>query len=790
MISFSINNEFLDMPANIGVALKRFSTLFQFEGFVQDDFTFPIPFPNTPRNRRIFNFPHIVENASRLRPKWEAVLWYNGVPRLKGEIRAKNPINDRVITANFVSGIGMIGDDIGRRKLAEILNEEIVIHEQEVFKSIDIIFSFATEWKVKINGTPYEGTSLADLVTQINADTLANYTASSISNIMTLTMDDAGIFAPFHIEADTASNARVSNVLPLWLILYNEAYVDFVGEHLGAGRLDKKIRFGTFGNLAEISGAVRDFPVVNYIYDGEFRPNIYRNQTLPNSEMENRTFLAPMITLKTVLDAIADYYDIVISFFALDEDDVLFSSFVLDQPVKFFNGESLLLYPNAFNLAQLVPDMTVNDLLKALQIAFNAELTYDVELRRLDITPRQVQINTRSYEDITLSCSPPSDVQLSIQKGLRFALQTDTRDKVTDADLIPADFLIDEGERTLAAGFGTPGMRNHTLRGNWPQNAALLTVWVDLPRETNFPLKFARYVDGATPYLDSRPFLWDGPNGLIATYWGQSVELENNPVTIANTWRMPRNEIFAPRWGQRWRIDRNDYFLQTFFAGLTINGPNASECVFVRVPFFVEGAEPEPRPTAWRALASSLRCAKDGDNVNTGIATYDFLEQYYTDDDSATGVTKFNTPGDPDYIAPAENLVACPVTFGGYEPGNLYIIMNPALTSSEEKVRINGTEYTLRTTGPNPFPYPYAMGATTNVEILTASTPMFESFLWTIKVYTNEDKVFETTRTVGPNNQGPPGTEAINLTYRTVILSNSLFDVLKINRVIITRELI
>jgi hypothetical protein len=114
--------------------------------------------------------------------------------------------------------------------------------------------------------------------------------------------------------------------------------------------------------------------------------------------------------------------------------------------------------------------------------------------------------------------------------------------------------------------------------------------------------------------------------------------------------------------------------------------------------------------------------------------------------------------------------------------------MNPAINSSEEKVRINGTEYTLRTSGPNPFPYPVVMGATTQVDIVTASNPKNKVFLWTIVVLQNADEVFRAERTVGPNNQGPAGTENINLTYRTVNLANSLFDPLKINRVIITRE--
>lgn len=47
--------------------------------------------------------------------------------------------------------------------------------------------------------------------------------------------------------------------------------------------------------------------------------------------------------------------------------------------------------------------------------------------------------------------------------------------------------------------------------------------------------------------------------------------------------------------------------------------------------------------------------------VNTGQKAYTTLEQYYTDDDTPTGVTKPNTVGDPDYVAPVTDTTTCPL---------------------------------------------------------------------------------------------------------------------------------
>lgn len=794
MISFAINGEFLDLPPNPSVELKRFSTLFQFEGFVQDDYTFPIAFPSTPKNRRIFDFPHIVENAARLRPKWEAVLFYNGVPRLKGEIRAKSPINAKVITGNFVAGLGLIGEDIRKRKLAELIDETVTIHELEVTKSIVLIFSLSANYSLTINGREYGEDTFTALLDAINADSGADFTASGVAGVMTVTLDSIGEFLELHVETAEGSGIQVlgGSTRPLWLTEYRDAYIDFVDDHLGDARADKKVRFGTYGNLngyGTSAKSLKRWPVVNYISSGDLRMNDFRDGAAgaDGAEMDNITSLAPMLTVQAMLTAIEEVYGISISFFALNPDDVLFHPWTLDRAQKFFNEEQLILLERSFNLNQLVPDITVNDFLKALQIGFNAETAFDPEIRTLTISHRQPQIIARAYEDITLACSPPSDVQLPVQRGIRFTYEVATPDTIPDMDIRPTDYLVDEGERTISAAWGAAGMRNHTSKSDWPQDAALFTALVNMPADAKFPLRFARYVDHIdTPFIDASPFLWNGLYGLIATYWSQSMEFENSPVTIRNTWLMPRNEIFAPRWGQRWRIDRSDFLLQEFSVGLLTNQVTVSDCVFVKLPAFAEGS-PTPLNLGWRVLASSFECTKDGEGMNTGEAFYRFLEQYNIDTDAVTGVTKINIDTDPDYVAPAENLVSCPVSFGGYLPGNLYITMDPALTSPDEKIVINGTEYNLRS-GSGTFPYPYAMGEITDVGVIIAG--IYGVYNWTVSVYVDHDKVYENTRTVGPQNAGPPGTEQINLTYRTINLSDSLFDELKVNRIIITREAI
>ena len=66
------------------------------------------------------------------------------------------------------------------------------------------------------------------------------------------------------------------------------------------------------------------------------------------------------------------------------------------------------------------------------------------------------------------------------------------------------------------------------------------------------------------------------------------------------------------------------------------------------------------RPTAWRGLVGSKTCVVSG-GIRTGQSVYSSLQEYYTDDNSATGVTKANGSSDPDYIPPASDPTNCPI---------------------------------------------------------------------------------------------------------------------------------
>lgn len=725
MIGFEIEGEFLDLPEDRQIELNRNSPFFQQDGFIVEDYTLPVTFPNTPKNMRMLGWPHIVENADRLRPRWQCTLFYNGVPRLRGEMRAQRPINSRSISLNFVSGISAIGEDIKDRSIREIVDEEIAIHALTITKTItlDIVPALSERYALRINGTDYEGVDTNALVQAINNDIDATVLASHISNQITITNGTTGEFEPMKVEAPEDVYYVLLSGTPAWMTPYRQAYIDWVETYQGLLRGPESLRIGTFANFDkffEEEAPLKDFPIVNFSDDDGFLTNRLQADNLNRPQIYNGNSLAPMVTLRYVLTQIATYYDITITAPMIDEDDVFFHNWTLDRPIEYFGQKKLILFERSFNMRQLVPELKVNDLIKALQVGFNARVDYDSRTRTLSFVNRQNAIRERSYIDITDDCTPPAHVSLSVKKGLRFKLREDTGNTLdTDIDR-PEDFIVDEGEREISVGFGTPPMRTHTGKGYWP-SATFLANYTAAIRQgpsENFTFRLARYTEAfGINFIDSRPFFWSGVDGLIATHWQDAIILENDPVYIENQWLMTREQAFNLDWGQKWRIDRSDFLIQKFNVTLMANGMAMSDCTFIRVPTFVQAAPPAPVTLNWYGVESSRICEKDANGLNTGNAYFEYL---YEQDDTETpgtptGRVKPNAVGDPDFISPAENLTFCPVDAGGagYQIGSLYITMTPIMENNPSTIKLNGVTYNQ----PNSFviakrpPYPYVMPA-------------------------------------------------------------------------------
>lgn len=115
-----------------------------------------------------------------------------------------------------------------------------------------------------------------------------------------------------------------------------------------------------------------------------------------------------------------------------------------------------------------------------------------------------------------------------------------------------------------------------------------------------------------------------------------------------------------------------------------------------------------PRPTAWRVVASSQYCVMS-DGYNTGYKAWATLEQYYTDTNALTGLSKPNEAAQPDYRSPVTDPVACPLPLRG--------CTDPAATNYNPNAEVDDGSCLFGCPDPGPQPgAPCAQGWTLGFE--------------------------------------------------------------------------
>lgn len=863
MIGFQINGEFLDLPESPSVELNRNSPIFQQDGFVVEDYTLPITFPNTPRNARILNWPHLVDNAERQRPKWNCTLFYNGVPRLTGELRAKSPINSRVISANFIRGISQIGEDIKKRSIRDVVDDQIVIHSTDFQKSFKLEYDDTVsenQCALIINGTTYEGTDVTDLITVINADTEKTFTVSNPSgNILEITNNSTSEFNPFTIEEFTfASDTTLRSgtvtrravwkfvEVPAWVTSYNSLYQEWAADYIGNDST-KPFRLGTFYNRAR----EKEIPqfnqtVINYIDENGLRPN--KIQTGLNSifaEVFSGTSISPQVTVDHVLSKIEAYYGITIEAFFRneypDEPYVFISPMTIDQPLAFLVPYNPLPYfrsryensqrpkpSNLFNfyrrdffLSEFLPDMTVNEILKALQTFFNCEMAFDNDSRILTYTNRKAFAQTRQYQDITDRCEPFTDLQNPILDGVNLKIPRAEKDTLDISTLTLTanpytSYETGEGERPLELPISvlptvdfsgtTVVFDSETL----PKEVGAM----EMEEDESFPLMVGiihsyksdiglseNDLCRLTSITAVQNLTWYGAFNMFEKNWKDWVLLEDSLTTITCNWLMTREQAFNLAWGQRFRIDRNDYLLRDFNVTMRNNGLSMASCHFIRLPYFRD--EEDPSITlAWRGVDSSLYCQRvleDGIWKNSGMAAYAYLEEYVVESDLPTGKVKENKITDPDYIAPTSNTSMCPTSSpGSYTPQYLYITVSPKIIDDRHSISINNVKYGFpynTDVGVGQVPYPYYMIEDRTVITITLNNISDQTEKWIIKAYIGSTLTRSMEFTITPDTHVQSGRSGRyfpknpvrNITFDE---ANGELDNSNYNRIIITRELI
>ncbi|MCX6266726.1 MAG: hypothetical protein NTW16_05125, partial [Bacteroidetes bacterium] len=83
MLSLLVNNQSLDLSADVSITLKFSSPIFNTIG----DYTYPFKIPATSKNIAALGFVHRVENFGNVNKSYDAILLSDGITILKGSLR-------------------------------------------------------------------------------------------------------------------------------------------------------------------------------------------------------------------------------------------------------------------------------------------------------------------------------------------------------------------------------------------------------------------------------------------------------------------------------------------------------------------------------------------------------------------------------------------------------------------------------------------------------------------------------------------------------------------------------
>lgn len=622
MLAIEVNGEFLDLKSSIKYQFDAYSPLFQTDGVIKDDTTIPFIIEATDKNKRILKNPQLIENFETFKPRYTAKLWWKGVPKLTGQLRIDEVVSNDEISIYLTFGLSEIAADLRERSLRDIMDELIVIHDTDFDKRVRLIFiGNASQFTgLEINGKPFEGDDLEELRDNINADTELGATASievfgspPAEITVFVIIPDGNELEPFNVKVDVEEiETSTGTVLKSYwnfieapfIDLYQSTYDTFFSQYRGENP-DRKLRFATFSNLYgfDDSSSLKDYPAVNLQTELGLVPNkvVTSNPFFPGNTrpayITNSNSIAPQVTLNYIIEKIEAYYDITINYPPLEEEEtiVILSPNTLDVPLEYWNGKKFIFYKRSFNIADFVPDMPVNEFLKALQ-SMGYSITYDPLTRSITYTEKNSVIESPDYIDMTGKHSEVRSISNPEKEGVTLGHMDDPDNQYlseiknfTDGSL---NYVFGKGEKPVSTRFSVPDLAFPTP---WPADAISdIMVILDQSPKTKFALKLAyvsNYGNWLSTWVYGRSLSWNSEFGLYAglyeRLWDNWVVMEDNVTTAKVTLTVPESWIWTPFWTRKFLIDRSKFLIKSFSVVLEDAEEMQIECEIVKVPYAV-----------------------------------------------------------------------------------------------------------------------------------------------------------------------------------------------------------
>lgn len=469
------------------------------------------------------------------------------------------------------------------------MDEEIVIHSIDWNRQITLQWRdrWSDTYGIIINGVTYEEDDIMSFANSINNDPDCAATVHLEADGVTavFTPKDPHELSEFWLDWVEGSVWTLvpDRGTPFW-----EAYNLIYSNYVSGGWTENKVRFPTNANLNGFTGISQPsrwnaYPIINhYAKENVFAANEIiqaldrtSGRATPRPQIRNNNSLAPYATLEYVLQRIEAFYDITIVCPFLGPENgkmIIDHPNTINRPVRYLGDTELTLYERSFNMATLVPDLKVNEFLKALQ-GLGYALDYRSSTRTLTFIKRDEVLGKTGFIDMSGTAGEIEDIQSQPAEGLTLIHKPDNGDLVagnpTDANNGKKEYIIGDGKRVVLTEFHVPMVLDNT--GRFPAHPIVPKVVAtkEMSPDNDFPLRLAFSIVDANgiPSMQiansEMGLSWFGFHGLANQAWKFWKELEAGKKTISQKLYLTDLQAFDPPWFEKILIDRNKYIISS-----------------------------------------------------------------------------------------------------------------------------------------------------------------------------------------------------------------------------------
>lgn len=620
MIGIRIDDEFLDVPPDVKIQVSLNNPILNEDtNLSKGSFSLPFDVPgeeNSPKNSAILGNPDVLENMEGFR-KVDAQLLVDGNLFKKGKLIVREAQEGKIST-NFNFGLSTISEEFKTKKVREIISQTITIdsanHPKKVYLKAGALA--ANPYSITVNGRVYEAATVSALATAINADVTEPRASATYVTSGTTPLGVAQPFieisaytnpndplSPLHVDYDgdngNSSTGFVWYIEPMDLTAYNTAFSDFMDDYNTDPYPSDAIRFPALFNDS-FTGQGLLLSYYGGYTDGGVKATNYVNMRwqfgfLTNSadygaginvpfKVLNRNSIQPFLRMKWVLDKIAEYFNFEWegNWFDSDVTNMLIdNAAALDAPLDYIGKTKFVFWRRSFDLAELIEDVTVVDLLKALQSRYNLGVYFNERTGRVRVMKRESTALQVVDEDITPQAGrikSRTDLRLA---GVRLVTPKDETDEYSAAD----EYTVGDPELTVETKLGA---LQQEFTGTIGGGAGDVTGPY---KRQNFSEKFKLRVFYYKGLYDNGTFIypkaginalnyneaWSGANGLYAERWQYWIyfAMRRRAITlpVAFYFQDLRNFDFE----LLKRFDRKQFLVKSINADITNSGVMVSE---------------------------------------------------------------------------------------------------------------------------------------------------------------------------------------------------------------------